>query len=216
MTALTLDAYRDLRDQSQEGIFTTMYDNPWTRFWWGASPTPDDGQTIRAEQANRRRERAYARRQADQGGFAEAVMRIMIAVAGVGATLDKRQLQAGLNILGRHECYRHLTPSALKKMVGAQAHILSVDADRALNGLAVMLANHRERLEAFDIAAKFVVSDSRVDIGERKVLTRIRKILGLDHNDRVYGRTAYANSVRIVKISMGNDSESTLSAACAL
>lgn len=185
LTTLGLNYYRDTRDQTQEYLFKSIYDNPWTRLWWGVPDVPDDeAQTLREEKAAMRRERSYAKRQADQGGFAEAVVRIIIAVAGVDLILDKRQLEAAGAIVGRHRRYENITPSAIKKMVHAQDRILSADIDRALNGLAIMLPTHRERMEAFDIAIEIAVADSRVVADELKLLTDIRKILKLDRNDR--------------------------------
>jgi tellurite resistance protein len=87
-------------------------------------------------------------------------------------------------IVRRHPHFQKLTPTAIKQMVHTQARILSADGDRALNGLAVILAGRRERMEAFDIAIKIGIADSVVGAAERKMLATIRKILGLDGNDR--------------------------------
>ena len=188
LTTLGLNYYRDIRDQAQEVLFKSIYDNPWARFWLGGDPVPeDDVQTARSQQAARRHEQAFARRHVDQGGFAEAVLRIIIAVAGVDLILDKRQLEAAGAIVGRHARYENITPKQIKQMVHGQSRILSADFGRALEGLPVMLPSRRDRMDAFDIAIKIAVADSRVDICERKLLTHIRNVLGLDHNDRQAG-----------------------------
>jgi len=174
-----LDFYRDTRDQYQEWLFQVLYGDSWIKYWWCVSPPSEKREATPIEQKLQRRERAYVRRQADRGGFAEAVVRIIIAVAGADRILDKRQLDTSRTIFRRHQQYRHLSASDLKQMVNSQAHILSVDPKRAIDGLAVMLTNRQEREEAFEIATRIAIADSRVDMGERKMLGAIRKSLGL-------------------------------------
>lgn len=184
LMSLGLNYFRDIRDQSQEWLFKCLYDNPWARFWFGDDQVVDDEEeAIRSKQAARRRELAYARRHAEQGGFTEAVLRIIIAVAGVDMILDKRQLEAARTIVGQHPQYENITPEGVKEMVHGQARILSANLDRALEGLPILLPTRKERVDAFDIAIKIAVADSSVDISERELLTHIRHVLGLDHND---------------------------------
>jgi tellurite resistance protein len=46
-----------------------------------------------------------------------------------------------------------------------------------------MLPTQAEREKAFNVAVEIALADFRVDLGERQVLTRIRKTLELHHND---------------------------------
>jgi hypothetical protein len=71
MIVAALDAYRDTRDLTQEWLFKTFYDHTWMKSWWHEAPDDLDAST---DKTVRRRERARARRLADQGGFAEAVV----------------------------------------------------------------------------------------------------------------------------------------------
>lgn len=182
LTVIGLNCFRDLRDQTNEFFFKSLYDNPWTKFWFGS--TSKEQPTEEATEKIPGRKQARGRRPADQGGFVDAVVRIMIAVAGVGRILDKRQLEAAQKIISRDHRYQHLTSAALKKIVHSQADILSGGKSLALSGLAKMLSSHQERVDAFDIAIKIAVADSRVDMEEKRVLTAIRKALQLDREDR--------------------------------
>jgi pimeloyl-ACP methyl ester carboxylesterase/tellurite resistance protein len=177
MTVAALDAYRDTRDLAQEWLFKTLYDHAWMKPWWSEAPDPAQSS---ADWATRRRERAHARRLADQGGFAEAVVRITIAVTGVDRILDKRELTRARTIYQRHPRYQQLELAELRQMVNTQAHILAVDHQRALDGLAVMLPGRRERKEAFKIAEEIAVADKGVSADERQVLAAIRSRLNLD------------------------------------
>ncbi|MEJ2156157.1 MAG: DUF3141 domain-containing protein [Desulfobacteraceae bacterium] len=183
MTA-ALNLYRDSRDAMQEWIFKSLYHNPWTAFWW-AEKSPPGGKAYSEEQMDRlrRQESAFARRNAGRGGFSEAVIRIIIAVTGVDRAVDKRQVETADAIVRRHKLFEHQSPAEVKQMVRDQARILSAHNDLALTGLATMLPSQAEREIAFNVAIEIAVADFRVDLGERQVLTQIRKTLELHHND---------------------------------
>ncbi len=183
MTTQALNYYRDVRDQTQEFLFKAIYDNTWSNFWWPSDERPDAAQVAQAAKDRKRRERAFAGRHVDQGGFAEAVLRIIIAVAGVNRSLDRRELEVAGDIVRQHKHYKKMTPAMIKKMIRTQARILSADFQRALNGIAVMLPTQKQRREAFDIAIKIALADLRVGTDERDILTDIRNILKLDRKD---------------------------------
>jgi hypothetical protein len=183
MTA-ALNLYRDTRDTMQEWIFKSLYNNPWVTFWWGAqAPTEDQGNAKEQIDRLRRRETAFARRNACRGGFSEAVIRIIIAVTGVDRVVDKRQVETADSIVRRHKLFEHHSPADVKQMVRDQARILSAQNDLAISGLAAMLPTQAEREKAFNVAIEIALADYRVGLGERLVLTRIRRTLELHHND---------------------------------
>jgi tellurite resistance protein len=185
MTA-TLNCYRDIRDRSQEWLFKSIYSNPWINFWWGSSQSvagaldeADDSSAAR----QRRRELAFAKKFAHRGSFAEAVVRIIIAVAGANRALDKREYLAAETIIRRHRHFQHTTPAQVKQMVHNQARILAANPKLALATLSDILPGPVEREEAFEIALKIAVADLNVGVDERSMLNRIRVALSLHHND---------------------------------
>ena len=176
--------YRDTRDSMQEWLFKSIFENPWTAFWWGSGKGPQVKERSQEQTERlRRQEAAYARRHASRGGFSEAVIRIIIAVSGVNRVLDKRQIEAAEAIVRPHKAFQHFSPEALKQMVRDQARILSANRELALAGLASILPTQAQREEAFDIALKMAVADRRVDLEERSLLTQIRRTLQLHHDD---------------------------------
>jgi pimeloyl-ACP methyl ester carboxylesterase/uncharacterized tellurite resistance protein B-like protein len=184
MLVSTMNMYRDIWGGLQELLFKSIYTNPWINFWWGQK-SPQAVETLSEEDNHdlRRQERAYARENADQGGFPEAVLRIIIAVSGVDRVMDRRQADAAEAIIASHDLLRHLSPEALKALIRSQARILSADTDAALNTLALLLPTQAQRETAFHIALKIALADSRVDTAERRLLARIRQILELHHDD---------------------------------
>jgi tellurite resistance protein len=178
--ATGLDAFRDTRDQAQEWWFKALYDNPWVKFWYGDEVALDPTADMDTDLARRRRERARARRLADQGGFTEAVVRISIAVTGVDRILDKRELSMIQEIFHRQPQYQEMSLTDLRAMANTQAHILAVDRKRALDGLPAMLESRKEREEAFAIAEEIAAADEGVNAKEQKLLATIRHSLDLD------------------------------------
>jgi tellurite resistance protein len=187
----TLNLYRDIWGGLQELLFKSIYTNPWITFWWGQRPlkavkTLSEKENLRL----RRHELAYARQNAGRGGFPEAVMRIIIAVSGVDRVMDRRQADAAEAIIASHKPLQHLRPEALKALIRSQARILSASPEAALNTLARLLPTQAERETAFDIALRIALADSRVDLGERRLLMRLRQVLELHHNDSAYCASA--------------------------
>lgn len=178
-----LNLFRDIRDLTQEWIFKALYNNPWTTFWWGSGEpvqSEDDGQ--RKAALARRRESAFARRHARQGGFAEAIMRIIVAVIGAERALDKRQYLAAEDVIRKYKQY-YDNPAEIKKILHTQARVFGANPDKALEGLADMLPTPVERKEAFEVALRIALADSRVGISEREMLDRIRTILELNRSN---------------------------------
>lgn len=185
MTA-ALNGYRDIRDRSQEWLFKSIYSTILMYFWWGSSESAagvlDEADTASADQ-QLRRELAFARMYARRGGFAEAVVRIIIAVAGANRVLDKREYLAAETIIRRHRHFQHRTPTDVKQMVHTQARILAANPELAIGTLAEILSGPAEREEAFEIALKIAVADLNIGVDERSMLNRIRVALSLHHSD---------------------------------
>jgi tellurite resistance protein len=178
---VALNLYRDIRDSTQEWLFKAIYNNPWTTFWWGSgepAQADEDSQDREVAALQRRREVAFARRHIHQGGFAEAIIRIIVAVVNAEASLDKRQYQAAENVIRRHKQF-YESPAEVKKILQTQARVLGADTKKALEGLSVLLPSQEQRKEAFEVAMQIALADLRVGVSERAVLDRIRTILDL-------------------------------------
>jgi tellurite resistance protein len=55
-----------------------------------------------------------------------------------------------------------------------------VDPKAAIEGLALMLSDPKERAEAFEIALQIAMASDRIDAQEQKMLAAIRGSLELD------------------------------------
>lgn len=175
------DTYRDLRDLGQAFVFKSLFATPWIRTLLGAAPAED---TCRGDHPCDA-QTAASPSPACRGGFAEAVVRIIIAVAGANHMLDRRQFETAAAVIAAHPTLRRITPSHYRKLVREQSAILEKEGDIALTSLARLLPTHEERVDAFDIAVRIAEGDAAVDADEKTMLHRIRNVLALTgENDR--------------------------------
>lgn len=177
----SLNIYRDMRDQTQEFWFQSLYSNPFVKqlFESYVSVVPMTGFTEADQKRLQRYELQWAHRAAGKGGFTEAVVRIMIAVAGANRMLDKRQFQAAQKIIQAHPRLKIFTPSEYKVMIKEQARILQLDQRHAFKMLTRLLPDPKDRKEAMNFAEQIALSDLEDSEAETKILSRIRSVLNL-------------------------------------
>jgi len=177
---LNLNFYRDLRDQSQEYLFKTLYDNPLTASFLreerGGQEKP-----VQAPAGNgteREREKMRLRQLAEKGTFVEAAIRVMTAVAGRDRMLDVREFQTAERILQSHEKLRTLTLGEVKVIAREQANLLAVVPQKAIRALGAMGLTPEERRELLQIAETIATADEQV-MGprERKILASLQQVL---------------------------------------
>ena len=113
----------------------------------------------------------------------EAIVRIVIAGAGATRVLEKPHFETAEKISQDNTRLNRLASDHYKIMVKEQARVLELDEKLALKGLAKLLPDNKDRIEAFTIAEQIAKADEKLDKRERAMLNRIRKILELDNAD---------------------------------
>ncbi|MFZ0614284.1 MAG: DUF3141 domain-containing protein [Desulfobacterales bacterium] len=176
-----LNYYRDMRDLTQEFCFKSLYGSSWTR--WVFGPPEQAGRERAAapkiDKKTRLRRNAWVRMAAVEGGFAEAMVRIFIAVAGADRVLDKRQFTVAEKIIQADSRLSKLAADHYKVMVKEQARVLELNEKLAIEGLARLLPTKKDRVEALSIARQIAGADEKSGKREQAMLDRIRKILDL-------------------------------------
>lgn len=178
--AVMLDCWRDIRDTTQETLFRALYDNLWMKTLFPETPREagrEPAREMSKEEAAIRRE--LWQQVMERGGFAEAVVRIILAVAGANKATDRRQYAVATRIIQVNERLKDLTPDALKWLVKQQAAVLEKDPALALKTLTRLLPGTDDRIEALEIAESIASADLELDAPEQKLLAEIRGILGL-------------------------------------
>jgi hypothetical protein len=177
-----LNYYRDMRDLTQEFWFKTLYSPSWMGWLFG-SPKKEyrkKSAPKKIDKNTRRRRKNWVKMAAVEGGFAEAMVRIFIAVAGANRMLDRRQFSVAEKIIQANSRLNRLSADHYKVMIKEQARVLELDEKLALEGLAMLLPAKKERIEAFTIARQIAEADEKLDKREKAMLDRIGKILSVE------------------------------------
>ncbi|MEW5722245.1 MAG: DUF3141 domain-containing protein [Thermodesulfobacteriota bacterium] len=177
-----LDFYRDVRDQYVEDAFKAVYSSPWLKalFPGRRRAAPDPAAQAAEQKAREEEEQADRARwlaAADQGGFMEGLVRIMLAAANADHVLDRREFLAAEAAVREHPAFHQIEPEAFKEMVKDQARILQTDEDRALAALRMLLPRPEDRAAALEIAERIVRADEELSPEEAVVLARIKEVL---------------------------------------
>jgi tellurite resistance protein len=179
-----LDQYRDLRDRGQELAFKTIYNAALVEAIAGLRAHYADARKPRArdEHAERMlqaRIEAIKTREAE-GGFVEAVLRIMLAAARAERMVDARGLRLAQRIKQEHPVLSQIPRERIRAVAKEEAFMLRFDEERALNALPALLPTEQERREAVEIVRRIGYADGVITPESEAVLTRIEAILGLD------------------------------------
>ena len=151
----SLDLYREFRDRALESWFYAMFDNPWMRALSTDEPSDDDAGTPgwRAEKVV----------EIDSGGFAEAVVRIMVALAHAGSGTRRRSLAAYDGLASRDVRLAGLHGTALSEMIKKQSGFMETAPEVALSSLPRMLPLRADRQAALAIASALMVNEPDAD-----------------------------------------------------
>ena len=104
----SLDLYRDMRDRMQELLFKAIYNSPLIEALAGLRAPYADASKPRARDEHAEQLLAAKieaiRTREEQGGFAEAVLRIMLAAAQAEHMFDARGFRLAQRIKQEHPC----------------------------------------------------------------------------------------------------------------
>ena len=183
-----IDQYREIRDRMQELTFKAIYNSPLVEALAGLrAPHADAGKPrARDEHAERvlKAEIEAIKAREEKGGFAQAVLRMMLAVAKAEHMLDARGFQLAQRIKQEHPELRRIPREQMKAAVKEEALMLRFDQERALAALPLMLPTEGERREAVEIVRRIGYADGEITPESEGVVAKIERILGLDKGSR--------------------------------
>jgi tellurite resistance protein len=179
----SLDLYRDMRDRNQELLFKAIYNSPLVEALAGLRAPYADATKPRARDEHAERLLAAKveaiRTREEQGGFAEAVLRILLAVAQAERMFDARGARLARRIKEEHPVLRQLTREQVRAIAKEEAFMLRFDEDSALAALPKMLPNPDQRREAVEIVRRIGYADGEIPPEGEAVLERIEALLGV-------------------------------------
>ena len=179
-----LDRYREARDRMQELTFKAVYAAPLVEALAGLRAPHADARKPRArnealEQMLEAKIATIRAREA-QGGFVEAVVRILLAGAKAQRMLDARGFRLAQQLASEHPRVKGLSPERMKAIAKEEAFMIRFDEERALASLPELLPSEADRREAMEIVRQ--VGGARGEIGAEgeALLARVERILGLE------------------------------------
>ncbi len=164
----SLNLYRDMRDQTQEFWFKTMYGNPWIQSFFKAVPENQEADAVCDPQWLEA---------VDKGGFAEGVVRIMLKMAHAEESLQRRVLKAYNDVIATDDRLKILKEPEFKKMIRQQSCILVADEEKALKALSTLIPDPKDRAIALRIAEHIAIADQGLTEQEKNVMKTIRQAL---------------------------------------
>lgn len=174
----SLDTWRDLRDASTETAFHALYG------WLAALGVAGEAEAAAAaaqrtiaERAPAPEVRAALARMAE-GGYAAAVIRMMILLAQARAAVRRSRLARSNALLQGESPFREMTPEARAAIIREQTVICTVAPAEALATLPKLLPAFADRRRALDAVETVAGPEEELGEAARAMLARLRTALG--------------------------------------
>jgi hypothetical protein len=173
----SIDAWRDLRDASMETAFHAIYGG------LAAVGVTGDDSAAEAETARRAvaiepAQHADARARVAEGGYAEAVIRMMILLADARGGVRRSRLARSNALLTTEPPFAGMSPMARQAMIREQTVIVTLMREEALSALPKLLPTAADRRKALAAVEQVAGPDEELGDKAREMLGAMRRTLG--------------------------------------
>ncbi|MCW7754946.1 DUF3141 domain-containing protein [Desulfobotulus sp. H1] len=177
--ATCMDMVTRLKETAEEQFFMLIYSNPFVRMVSASQVAlADAGPDKRPHEAAwRSAEDGFFREKITRGGFSEALVRVLVAVAGADGVVHQEEITVLLELIRNHPKTANLPDSRIRELVREQSRILEMDPAAAMEALPILLEDPSDRFSVVEMAQCLALSDLVVDPAEEKLLNRIMEIL---------------------------------------
>ena len=173
-----LNFYRDLRDGMVETMFNFSYASPQMRALGATEPgrisdvAPTDMRAFG--------DVSQALESIDRGGYAEAVIRILVLLASARQSVRRDRLERSNELLTTHEPFVSLGSATRRQIIHQQDLIVEFEPEQALATLPLLLQDKKDRVRAIE-QCKFVIGPAdEMNDESLEMFDSIKEVLGIN------------------------------------
>ncbi|ARE41766.1 hypothetical protein RGUI_3625 [Rhodovulum sp. P5] len=177
LTQQWLDLTRDMRNAAAEMSFYAMWNNPWARAFGAPDAVRRTRKTVGELRALPLVQTVLSHKA--QGGFIEAVIRMLILLAGSRGAVRRDRLERSARVLNQDEPFASLTMDERARILHEQSILATYDPDGAIEALPMLLPDPAERELAMAVVQYIPGPLSEMADHTRETLDRFRAVLDL-------------------------------------
>ncbi|WP_286188894.1 DUF3141 domain-containing protein [Labrenzia sp. R5_0] len=173
----SMDLFRDLRDTAYENLFYSIWGTPYMR-WFGRTKQP--GRTLKRKDELRSLPPVQAAlMHIEEGGFCEAVIRMLILLADSRGNVRRDRLERSARVLTQDEPFKSLNADERSFILQEQTLIVEFAPELAIETLPKLLKTPEERELAAKVVRFIPGAIDEMTPHTLETLQQFHKVLGL-------------------------------------
>jgi pimeloyl-ACP methyl ester carboxylesterase len=171
-----IDFLRDSRDMAYELSFFQFWATPWMRTF---GRSYEAGRTHKStDELRTMPEVATALHHIGHGGFSDAVIRMLVLLAGNRGNVRRDRLERSEWLLTQDEAFKSLGEQKCALMIREQSLIITYEHEQAIKTLPALLPDAGERERALRMVRFVVGSEAEMAPETHQLIERLHAVLG--------------------------------------
>jgi len=172
MIERSLNYWRDMRDAWIEFGFHTLYGTPWMKSYAEQAPSlPPVPDTSKLPEIRDVLERAK------QGGYSEAILRMLILLLRASGTIRKEGLEDVDAMLHTRPPFSSMSPDRRRKMIRDQSVIVDFAGKDAVSTLPLLLRDEVDRIRAVNVVMDLAGPAEKMDAPTISMFRHLQRTL---------------------------------------